>query len=480
MARVLIIDDDREICMMLTDLTQSINHHAEYTHTLEDGLARALSGQFDLIFLDVRMPDGNGLEILDQIKSIPSPPEVIIITGAGDPNGAEMAIENGAWDYLQKPLSPKNIILPLTRVLEYRDGIKLARKPPVLLDRNGIIGKSARLGTCIKAMAHAANTDANVFITGETGTGKELFARAIHRNSGRSGNPFVVVDCAALPETLIESALFGHEKGAFTGADKAKEGLVRQAHGGTLFLDEVGELNPQLQKAFLRVLQERQFRPVGSKKEIKSDFRLISATNRKPDQMLASAQFRSDLLYRLRSINIELPPLRERLSDLHDLVVNLTDKIFTRHGIQPKGYSPDFISTLRQYEWPGNIRELFNTLEAAISKAYYEPILFPKHLPRHIRVKMVQSTLTTRPLPDADRQPPAADTGTAGLPAFKLYREAALAKTEKRYLQRLMALTRGNIKQSCKISGLSRTRLYTLMKKHSIDRMGWSQNREAP
>jgi len=476
MANVLIIDDDREICMMLADLARSIDHYAEFAHTLKDGLRRATSGKFDLVFLDVRMPDGNGLEILNHIRTTPSPPEVIIITGDGDLNGAEMAIENGAWDYLQKPISPKQIILPLTRVLEYRDGIRQAQKPPKLLDRNGIIGESAKIQTCIKTMAHAANTDVNVFITGETGTGKELFARAIHRNSRRSGHPFVVVDCAALPENLIESALFGHEKGAFTGADRAKEGLVRQAHGGTLFLDEVGELNPQMQKAFLRVLQERQFRPVGGKSEIKSDFRLISATNRKPDEMLESGLFRSDLLYRLGSINIELPPLRHRLTDLNELVVNLTSKIFTRLGIEPKGYSPDLISTLRRYEWPGNIRELVNTLEGAISNAYYEPILFPKHLPKQIRVKMTQSTLAADALPPVKENVLRADTGM--LPKFKLYRDAELARAERGYLRQLMALTHGNIKHSCKLSGLSRTRLYTLMKKHNIDRMGWSRRGE--
>jgi len=476
MAKVLIIDDDMEMCMMLADLAESIKHQAEFTHTLFDGLNRVVSGNFDLIFLDVKMPDGNGLEILKKIRAIPFPPEVIIITGAGDSDGAEIAIKNGAWDYLQKPLSPKNIILPLTRVLQYRDGLTKSSKPPFILNREGIIGKSPKIKKCLTTMAQAANTDVNVFITGATGTGKELFARAIHRNSRRSENPFIVVDCAALPETLIESTLFGHEKGAFTGADQSKEGLIRQADGGTLFLDEVGELSPKLQKAFLRVLQERRFRPVGSKKEIKSDFRLIAATNRELDQMVRKKMFRKDFLYRLKSICIQLPPLRDRLEDIKDLVVYLTDKIFTRHEIDSKGYSPDFITALNQYEWPGNIRELLNTLEATISKALYEPILFPKHLPEPIRIKMAQSTLTTEPSSKhIENAWSHDDDKSSRMPSFKIYRESSLARVESRYFGKLMELTHGNIKQSCAISGLSRTRLYTLLKKHGIDRTGWSQ-----
>ncbi|RLC33840.1 MAG: sigma-54-dependent Fis family transcriptional regulator [Deltaproteobacteria bacterium] len=478
MAKVLIIDDDVEMCMMLADLAGSIRHESEFAHTLSDGLNRAVSGNFDLVFLDVKMPDGNGLEILKKIRAVPFPPEVIIITGAGDSDGAEIAIKNGAWDYLQKPLSPKHIILPLTRVLQYRDGLKKSSKPPLLLNREGIIGNSLKIRECLTTMAQAANTDVNVFITGETGTGKELFARAIHRNSHRSDNPFIVVDCAALPETLVESTLFGHEKGAFTGADQSKEGLIRQADGGTLFLDEVGELSPRLQKAFLRVLQERSFRPVGSKKEIKSDFRLIAATNRELDQMVGKQMFRKDFLYRLKSICIKLPPLRDRMEDIKDLVVYLTDKIFTRHQIDPKGYSPDFITALSQYEWPGNIRELLNTLEATISQALYEPILFPKHLPEPIRIKMAQSTLTNAPRSSHIESTWAGDDNkNSQIPSFKIFRESSIASAESRYFSKLMELTHGNIKQSCAISGLSRTRLYTLLKKHGIDRTGWSQKK---
>ena len=476
MADVLIIDDDVEICMMLADLVSNIGHKTVYCHTLTEGLSHAAALSFDVIFLDVKMPDGNGLEILPKLRNNHFPPEVIIITGAGDSNGAEMAIKNGAWDYLQKPLYPKNIILPLKRVLQYREGVKSTAVPPVLLDHSGIIGKSAQIQSCLHIVAQASRTDNSVLITGETGTGKELFARAIHRNSTRNAQPFVVVDCASLPETLVESQLFGHEKGAFTSADRATEGLIAQANGGTLFLDEVGELSPRLQKAFLRVLQERQFRRVGGDHEIKSNFRLLAATHRSLEDMVKNGSFREDLLYRLRSVSIDLPPLRRRKEDIQELVTYLSNCIFAKQGLETKDYSPDFIDSLNQYEWPGNIRELNNTLESAISKAFDEPVLFPKHIPEHIRIKMAQSTVVTM----FDKHSPLVPSGMnlppANLPTMKAYRCSAIDKAEKEYLQNLMAITQGNIKEACRISDLGRTRLFTLMKKHEVSRMGWDVN----
>ena len=275
MANVLIIDDDRAMCDMLSGRMRDMGHNATYALTLKAGLKQAFSESFDVVFLDVGMPDGNGLEALPKIRETPSSPEVIIITGAGSPDGAELAIKNGAWDYIEKPLSISAMSLPLIRALQYREDTRTLGSP-VALDREGIVGNSPPMKACFDLMAQASASDANVLITGETGTGKELFAAAIHKNSPRAEKSFVVVDCATLPETLVESMLFGHEKGAFTGADKAKDGLIKQADGGTLFLDEVGELPLSVQKAFLRVLQERRFRPLGGKREIESDFRLVS------------------------------------------------------------------------------------------------------------------------------------------------------------------------------------------------------------
>ena len=308
MAEVLIIDDDEQMCRLLSETIKRMNHHAVYSMTLEKGLEAAVSGPFDVVFLDVNMPDGSGLDIIPRIRASATSPEVIIMTGAGDPDGAEIAIKNGAWDYLQKPLSSKSIHLPINRVLQYRDSLKTAAQITVALKRKGILGGSLLLKNCMDALARSANSDANVLITGETGTGKELFAKALHENSSRAQDNFVVVDCAALPETLVESVLFGHVKGAFTGAEAAQDGLIKQADEGTLFLDEVGELPITVQKKFLRVLQEHRFRPVGGKHEIQSRFRLVAATNRDLTAMVDAHQFRRDLLYRINTSRIHLPP----------------------------------------------------------------------------------------------------------------------------------------------------------------------------
>lgn len=473
MARVLIIDDDVGMGKMLSMLVRELNHEASHVLTFKNGVEALMSEAYDVVFLDVRLPDGNGLDMLDQIHQKPDPPEVIIITGAGDPDGAEIAIKNGAWDYLQKPISPQTAALPLKRVLEYRDNLKSARKQPVVLKRGNIAGSSDELNACLEQVGQAAGSVANVLITGETGTGKELFARAIHNNSSRSQGDLIVVDCAALPESLVESTLFGHEKGAFTGAQTAKEGLVKLADGGTLFLDEVGELDLKLQKAFLRVLQERRFRPVGGKHEVASDFRLIAATNKDLDQMVATGQFREDLLYRLRAIKIHLPPLRDRRPDINEIALQYLNRCYEKYGIAPKGLSPDVMDALQAYPWPGNVRELICALDSAVSLAQNEPMLFPKHLPTDIRVQVVRSSVAAKEA--LVEVPEFATTAVAsfkakGFPTYKEFRLTILERVEKRYFQNLMDVADGDIKQACQIAGLGRTRLYELLAKHEISR----------
>src|SRR5574340_806626 len=330
MGNVLIIDDDEMLCSMLASSVRSMGHEVSFALTIREGLSKASGEIVDVVLLDVHMPDGHGLDALVAIRQLPSPPEVIVMTGDGDAGDAGTAITNGAWDYIEKPSSLNVITSVLTRALQHRQ-VKKARKP-VVPDRMGIIGDSVAIRDCLDLLAQAAASDANVLITGETGTGKELFAWAIHKNSERAEKNFVVVDCAALQETLAESALFGHEKGAFTGADKAHDGLISQADGGTLFLDEAGELSLSLQKVFLRVLQEHCFRPLGAKKEIKSNFRLVVATNRDLDKMVEAADFRGDLLFRLRALTIKLPPLRERPGDIEDLVRHHVAGLCRRYG----------------------------------------------------------------------------------------------------------------------------------------------------
>jgi two-component system NtrC family response regulator len=422
----------------------------------------------EVVLLDVGLPDGNGLDALSKIRQTPPFPEVIIITGHGDQDGAEVAIQNGAWDYIQKPLIRREVMLALKRVLQYRHGSHKPVQTAVSLRLDNIVGSSPQIKACYDSLAQAANCDVNVLITGETGTGKELFAHAIHINSSRSGGNFVVVDCAALPETLVESTLFGHEKGAFTGADKYREGLIKQADGGTLFLDEVGELPLPVQRAFLRVLQERRCRPVGGQTEIKSNFRLVAATNRSLGEMAKAGLFRQDLLFRLRSMTIELPPLRERVGDTKELVIYYMNQLCDRYGISAKGFAAEFFSTLAAYNWPGNVRELVNAIENIIATAGDDPVLFPQHLPKSIRSAIARASFHSKT--GANRVPGLNGECSPLDATLKDFREGTVQKAEKTYLQRLMSIAGDNIQKSCRLSGLSRPRLYALLKKHQISR----------
>jgi two-component system, NtrC family, response regulator len=472
MAEILIVDDDKLICEQICSSLTRMGHHSQYALTLRKGLERVASGPFDAVFLDVRLPDGNGLEAIPDFRSAPSSPEVIIITGEGDPNGAELAVRSGAWDYVEKPPSIQHLTLPLLRALQYR-AQKNAHTPLKVLHRDGIIGSSIKMKQSLELLAEAASSDANVLITGETGTGKELFARAVHENSSRSERDFVVVDCASLPETLVESVLFGYEKGAYTGAEKTQEGLIKQADGGTLFLDEIGELPLPIQKSLLRVLQERRFRPVGAKKEKKSDFRLVAATNQDVDQLVETGLFRKDLLFRLRTFGIHLCPLRERKDDIKALALHHMMSLCEKNKAETKGFSPEFFEALSSYPWPGNVRELHNTLEKAFFSAGNDPILFPKHLPIPIRVRAARAsvgqveTSSVRAAPDEGPSP------ARSLPSFRHAREAALSEIECRYMQDLMKRTNGSIKKACEVSGLGRARVYALLKKHRISTSGF-------
>jgi len=471
MGNVLIIDDHLTTCTMLQQMIQRIHHHAEYCHELTEGMKKVLIGHFDVVFLDVNMPDGNGLDTLKKIQQMDEPPEVIIITGAGNRGGAELAIKNGAWDYIQKPLSPKEILLPVKRVLEYRKNLRQARKSLSILKRDDIIGNSASLGHCLEQLGRAAENDSNVLFTGETGTGKEVFARALHANSSRSERKLVTVDCSTLPDNLIAATLFGHEKGAFTGADRSATGLIKLADGGSLFLDEIGDLDLTLQKALLRVLQEKRFMPVGSTKEVFSDFRLIAATHRNLKQMVADGRFREDLYFRLHSQEIKLPPLRQRLEDIEMLMMHCMRKLSEKYGKESKGFSPDYLETLRAYNWPGNIREFMHVIEESFYAAGSESILFAKHLPESVRIQAISKSMTqTEPLQKTDYQVDATLPVANALPTLRDYRDAALDDIDKSYLQKLMALTKGNIKEACATAAIGRTHLYNLLKKNDISR----------
>jgi two-component system NtrC family response regulator len=467
MSKILIIDDDKMICKTLARNIQRMGHESTSVFTLEDGLEAVLSGAVDVVFLDVRLPDGNGLDALPMMQKADSSPEIIIITGEGDPDGAQLAIETGAWAYVQKPFNMENLGLQLTRALQYHEKKSLT-KPPAILRREGIVGSSPELEACLDLVAQMANSDLNVLITGETGTGKELFAKTVHRNSARSTKNFVVLDCASLPENLVGSILFGHEKGAFTGADKSRVGFMKEADGGTLFLDEVGELPLTIQKDFLRALQEHRFRPLGSNKEIESDFRLVSATNRDLGSMVQSGQFRRDLYFRIQAVTINLPPLRTRPGDIKEIVLYYIAKLCERYGTETKGVSSDFFDALTVYDWPGNVRELLNIMERVLAVARFEPILFPRHLPTELRVYQARASVSKK---GAEKEASSKEESPVlTLPKLQAVRDAAVANAEKQYLHDLMLLTKRNIKEACRISGLSQSRLYYLLRKHNTNR----------
>lgn len=469
MARVLIIDDDEIMNRALARIVEHSGHEAGGVFTLREGLSEVESGNYEIVFLDVRLPDGNGLEILPQLLDAPSSPEVIIITGAGDPDGAELAINNGAWDYIQKTSSLKEIKLALARALQYGEEKKnrsrcAGRDRPVrALRLKGLIGDSPRFRACLDLLAEAAASDVNVLLTGETGTGKELFARAIHENSPRAERDFVVVECTALPESLVESTLFGHEKGAFTGAGKSRDGLIKQADQGTLFLDEVSEMSLSIQKVFLRVLQERQFRPVGSTLTQRSSFKLVAATNRDLGRMVEKGEFRKDLLYRISSLVINLPPLRERREDIKNLALYHMARFCERNEVATKGFSPGFFDVLLSYDWPGNVRELVNVIERSITVGRKDQTIFPKQLPPYIRVHAAKSAISK-----AAAAEKAESASSSSFPSLNQLRKEAIESLERQYLLDLISHTEGNIELACRVAGLQRTRLYELLKKYGI------------
>ncbi|OEU69619.1 MAG: Fis family transcriptional regulator [Desulfovibrio sp. S3730MH75] len=490
MANVLIIDDDPHISDLLCVLAEHLGHNGEYALTLKDGLALAREERFDVVFLDVVLPDGNGLDALPELQQLTNTPEVVIITGKGNTVGAELAINSGAWDYISKPASTDQYLLHMQRVLQYRSE-KQASHPK--LGHHNIVGRSKSITRCLDQAAKVAESHISVSLFGETGTGKELFAKAVHDNSPRRKGPFIVVDCATIPENLVESTLFGTKNQDITGKSTISEGLIAKADGGTLFLDEVGELSLAIQKSFLRVLQEHTFRPVGSHNEVKSDFRLVTSTNLDLDALVQTGRFRQDLLYRLQAYTIELPSLRQRKEDIPELTRYFFNKLSIDSDATPISISDDFMKSLATYSWPGNIRELFNVLEQIFTTNTESSEFIPIHLPVRIRVAAAQHSM----LPKTQKKtvltviqgnksdvkktstktvdlPRAELLDTNEFPELKTYREQALEQAEKLYLESLFLHCKGNITQASNISGLSNSRVYALLKKYDIKKTYFS------
>ena len=465
MAKVLVIDDENTIGVLMSRIIGRMGHTVDYADTIKTGLEAVKADNFDIVFLDVQLPDGNGLQQLPILQQLPSAPEIIIITGFANPDGAEAALSGNAWDYIQKPVSVASITSSVKRALQYREERDLCR-PRCTFKKTGIIGCNHKIKACLETVERAAGSRSNILINGETGTGKELFARAVHSNSPRAEKNFIVVDCGALPDSLVENLLLGHARGAFTGAEKAEEGLIKRADGGTLFLDEVGKLSLDIQKVFLRVLQERRFCPIGDTRETKSDFRLVAASNRNLAEMVKTGRFRDDLLYRLNSISIDIPPLRHRTDDIKELALHHLAQLWDSYNIEPKEISADFFEVLQAHHWPGNVRELFGALDATMANALHETTIFARHLSKSVRVEVARSRFD-RDLPHTE-SPGRAFESLAVMPSWQKFRRAHIEAGEKKYLLALIALCQGNVLKATEHCGLSRPHLYGLLRKYEI------------
>jgi len=382
--RILIVDDDDELRRMLVDYLTSQGYTALGTRSILQGQEAMRTETFDLVLADLRLQDGNGLEFLKEVKQLAPKTYSILMTGYATMETAVEAIRLGLFDYLIKPVLPAQLDLVLQRLESMRqlqsENLYLRQQQQTDSGGSNIVwGRSGLMQDILEMVKKVAQTHATVLIQGESGTGKEVVAHAIMKYSARAHMPFVKVNCAAVPETLLESEFFGHERGAFTGAVQRREGRFETANGGTLLLDEIAEIPLSLQVKLLRVLQEREFERVGGNKTVRVDVRLIASTNRDLHEAVRQGQFREDLFYRLNVVPINLPPLRLRGPDLDDLVEFFISHFTRKHGKVAQGVTPRAMERLRAYRWPGNVRELQNTLERAIIMANHDgPVEVPE------------------------------------------------------------------------------------------------------
>ena len=452
--RVLVIDDELD---MLESCARLLSHLGYLVVTEADSTKAPTMFERerpDLVLTDLRMPGLDGLGVLRAIRAIDPSATVILITAFATIETAVEAVKEGAFDYLPKPFSGDQLRVCIERALEQR---RLREENRRLLEQltetyrfDKIIGRSLPMLQVFETIKKVAKSEANILIVGETGTGKELIARSLHVNSRRTSKPFIPVDCASLPENLLESELFGHEKGAFTGAQATRPGLFEFASGGTIFLDEVGDIGMNLQAKLLRVLQEREVRRVGSNRTIEVDVRVISATNRDLAQAVAKGEFREDLYYRLNVISVPLPPLRDRKGDIPLIAHHYIGKYAASSGKEVKGIVPETMQLLEEYRWPGNVRELQNVIERAVVLTEHE-LLRPEDLPEHIQTRAgIVSPISPTDLP------------------LKRAKEEWAASFEREYLVQLLKRHDGNISQAAKSAGVDRKTIHRLLKKYGI------------
>ncbi len=432
---VLVVDDDQVHRYMLSAMLREWGWRPVEADDGTTAVAAVAKNQYDAVLMDVRMARMDGREAFDRIQQLNPDLPVIIMTAYSSIDDAVAVIRQGAHDYLTKPLDFDRLRLALERAVDHHQVVSRRRQPEAAagsLDRAGIIGESAPMRELLEMISYVAPTEATVLISGESGTGKELVAEALHRNSERRQGPFVKVNCAALVETLLESELFGHEKGAFTGAEKRREGRFVQADGGTLFLDEIGETTQAMQVKLLRVLQEQELQRVGGEETIRVDVRVIAATNRRLEEEVAAGTFREDLYYRLNVVMLTVPPLRQRGDDIPLLVDHFARHFAARNRRVFERVSRECLALLTRYSWPGNVRELENAMERGI-------------------ILMRGSELTEKSLPlPIQRQAGAGEMATSG---------GALSDAERRLILETLAATGGNKSEAARRLGITRKTL---------------------
>jgi len=449
---LLVVDDDRHICNAMADYLRSLGHRTETAESCHDGLARVKDCNFDVVLCDVNLGDKDGFHLLEWVVANKPDVAVILITGFGTIESAVEAIRLGAFDYLTKPVIDDELNFSIQRALGQRRIVDENRKLRAQLDErfglSNIIGRDHKMIKMFDLIESVADTRTTVLILGENGTGKTITARALHHMSGRRDQPFVEVACGALPETLLESELFGHTQGAFTGATHDKPGKFLQANGGTLFLDEIATASPGLQVKLLRVLQDQEFEPVGGTKTHKVDVRLILATNEDLEAKVSRGEFRQDLFYRINVVSVTQPPLRERIGDIPLLVESYVAEFNEQTGKHVRGFDDDAMAFLQRYHWPGNVRELVNVVERAV-------------------VLSKSDIIGVADLPDALRRTPVEGRSLTGqLMAGNL--KSALSHPERQLIIEALEANGWNRQETARMLGINRTTLYKKMKRFDI------------
>ena len=455
LATVLVADDDAVARDLLAEALKKEGYAVEAFTSGEEVIARGRQGHVDVVLTDIRMGAIDGLTVLREFKRMSPNTAVVVLTAFGSLEGAIEAIKQGAYDYLAKPFKREEIKLVVKRSLDHcrllRENARFRQELKSKSDWSPLVGSSTAMLEVYKLVARVAESKSTVLLQGESGTGKELIARAIHANGPRRDKPFVPVNCGALPDNLLESEMFGYERGAFTGAVGTKAGLFEAANGGSLFLDEIGELGPALQVKLLRVMQDQEVRRVGGTGSVKVDVRIIAATNRDLELLVKEGKFRDDLFYRLKVVPITLPSLAERREDIPMLVHHFLQKCAAGTTPAVRGVLPETMALLTQYRWPGNVRELENAIERAISLSH-GPLLTPDDLPQSIRQGSVDGA--------EGRFPQGSVASDATL---------TLEEVEKRHLILVLKETKGNKVKAAKILGIDRRTLYRMAERFGID-----------